>query len=982
MENRFKDMSDYFTGRSERLQRGRPGGGQGRATAYSVGQLGALARPMSAARRVLIILIENGGVDLQIPELVNALINAIPGSGLIPDSVKKKIRDFVASEINKPIRELSKELLEGVELLANRYAEAKPGTYGDVIVMRNSAASYEDLKKQLVAQSDAGKLIDLFILTHGSNDYIAVTGGISAARIRQIRTDYGKPLSIRSVYMMNCVGSSLNQAWRDIGAQTVSGTKRNNYIPEPTMFFFWKNWKGGMSFADSVTLAYQQTITLINDALRSLLGSLSLPGIDVRNLQVIKDSEPVVSGQGSLTVGSDDLDFSKSLAASATLRAVGTGLLRSLSDGGTASNSLKVSDRGIDFIKQFEGFEPKPKPDPVGHCSVGYGTLLHKGACDGRASEVPYAGGISKEDATTLLAQEVAGAEPVINQTASKQLNQDQFDALVSFVYNVGTANFQQSMLAKLLVKGDYAAVPDELKKWTKARIGSQLVDLPGLVRRRVAEAALFQTNAAESQMPWSRPAQSSRQMSVSRALVVGLEDRQKARKYGPDFRKLFQWSVPTSVVRAVEARGFKVQTIDAAVGDLNLDRYPVAITRFPNSWDAPRLLQHFIRNINQFVDTRLTEFIPYDESDAQRLVSSNPVGTVIKLDLLGPDNAAVVISAVEPQFYIVTTINTPWSGDHPVSGHRQFGYTNEEGGKTTFYTRGADRATLGFPGTEHLIFLGGEKVWESFQRKLAAFINDNGGVAEIISPFSERFDATAMREEFGRFDVAQSLSPALAMSTVAFNFNWDEVELIPQPTDVSCWAAAAAMVVGWKELLSLSPEAVAKIAGRTTATGLDPAQVKQFAREIGLAFEYPQSYTVDGFRRLLDANGPLWIGAAVPGLHAIVVTGMYEDGTNAFVRISDPWDRQVGRPGAAGAYLNAHLTGSRYIMGWEDFMREYETAATNFSTVNLQILHSGGPGGHQASRGSPSPPPGYAQSIAARGRYGGGALSRASKEV
>ena len=82
--------------------------------------------------------------------------------------------------------------------------------------------------------------------------------------------------------------------------------------------------------------------------------------------------------------------------------------------------------------------------------------------------------------------------------------------------------------------------------------------------------------------------------------MVVGLEDRQKARKYGPTYRRPVPVEpVPTSVVREIEARGFTVQTIDAAVGDLNLDRYPVAITRFPSGWDAPNLLQYFIRNIN-----------------------------------------------------------------------------------------------------------------------------------------------------------------------------------------------------------------------------------------------------------------------------------------------------------------------------------------------------------------------------------------------
>jgi len=497
-----------------------------------------------------------------------------------------------------------------------------------------------------------------------------------------------------------------------------------------------------------------------------------------------------------------------------------------------------------------------------------------------------------------------------------------------------------------------------------------------GPINRRAAEvrpecdALLRQVeacvDAAGLSEALSARAEGDRQKPVSRALVVGLEDRQKARKYGPPFQKLFQWPVPTSVVRAIEARGFKVQTIDAAVGDLNLDRYPVAITRFPEGWDASRLLQHFIRNINQFVDTDLTEFIPYDESDAQRLASSNPTSTVFKLDIAGPDNAAIVISAAEPQFYIVSTINTPWSGDHPVSGHRQFGYIVEDG-KITFYTRGADRATLGFPGTESAIFYGAEKLWESLQSKLAAFINDNGGMAEIIPPFSERFNATAMREEFGRFDVAQSLAAARAVSTDAFTVNWDEIELVPQPTDVSCWATAAAMVVGWRDRVSLSPETIAQIAGRTIATGLNPAQVEQFAREIGLVFEYPACYTVEGFRQLLETKGPLWVGAAVPSLHVIVVTGLYQDANDTFVRITDPWDRQVGSPGAPGSYLNTHSTGSRYIMRWEDFVREYETAPMTYSGVNLQILHSGSASGRVANYGFPSPPLGYAQGQAAR---------------
>ena len=462
------------------------------------------------------------------------------------------------------------------------------------------------------------------------------------------------------------------------------------------------------------------------------------------------------------------------------------------------------------------------------------------------------------------------------------------------------------------------------------------------------------------------RALNNGRRAPVSKAMVAGLEDFQKARKYGGPFRELFQWSVPASVVRAIEARGFKVQTIDAAVGDLNLDRYPVAITRFPDGWDAPSLLQHFIRNINQFVDTDLTEFTPYEESDAQLLAASNPRGTVFKLDIAGPDNAAIVISAAEPQFYIVSTINTPWSGDHPVSGHRQFGYVVEDG-KATFYTRGADRATLGFPGFESLTFYGGELLWKSFQRKLAGFINDNGGAAEIIEPFSERFNATAMRQEFGRYDVAQGLSKARSLSTSAFTVNWDEVELIPQPTNFSCWAAAGAMLMGWRDRVSLTPDTVAQACSRSTASGLMTDDNAKFADEMGFIAVPSVCYTEEGFRALLENNGPLWVSEGVPpNLHAIIVTGMYSDGGKTYVRIADPWDRAVGTPGRPGAYAPTHATGSRYIMTWDDFTRQYEAAMTG-DPPNRQILHSGNPNGLAVNTGTTSPPPGYAQSYTPR---------------
>ena len=536
---------------------------------------------------------------------------------------------------------------------------------------------------------------------------------------------------------------------------------------------------------------------------------------------------------------------------------------------------------------------------------------------------------------------------------------------------------------------------------------------------------------AAKTGLPTPR---SARRMPAA-AMVVGLEDRQKARRYARDFMDIFQWTVPASVASEIAGRGFSIQTIEAAVGDLNLDFYKVDITRFPNGWDAPRFLQQFMRHINDFLDTDRTEFIPYADSDAQRLASANPLGTVLRLDIMGPDNAAVVISDVKPQYFAVSTIHTPDTDDHPVSGHRMFGYANETG-KTVFFTRGADRTTLLPPGLQQLIFIGAEGLWESMQKKVAAFINDNGGAATIVEPFSERFNATAVREEFGHFDVAQGMAlgevdttvvrPALAngqraraarigglfagrigealelglepkaldallntldppvtaqpmsagrkagravakAQSATRSINWDEVELIPQPTDKTCWAAAGAMIIGWRDQVSLMPETVASICSRSTVAGLSPYDRATFASQIGLQTEPPQSYSSDGFYDLLTNRGPLWVskiagGGATTG-HAVVVTGMYSEGDQHYVRIADPWDRVVGAPGAPGGYANTHGTGSRYIMRYEDFQTEYELRIVG-DPPTPQILHSGGTAGRIPNTGTGAAPQGYAMAV------------------
>ena len=201
----------------------------GRHPAFSSATSWATA--MAATDRALVILVENGGVDLGIPDLVDTLLKELPGSSVIPSSY----RATLVKAVEDKIKEFTDTLMETAELAVNAYQSAKPGLYGDVVVLRNGAATLSELKTQLQALTRQQKIIDVYVLTHGGSDRICAHDDtiITGNDIRAIKTDLGRPLSIRSVYMMNCVGSTLNQAWLDAGAKCSSGSIRNNYLPSP-----------------------------------------------------------------------------------------------------------------------------------------------------------------------------------------------------------------------------------------------------------------------------------------------------------------------------------------------------------------------------------------------------------------------------------------------------------------------------------------------------------------------------------------------------------------------------------------------------------------------------------------------------------------------------------------------------------------------------------------------------------------------------
>jgi lysozyme len=148
---------------------------------------------------------------------------------------------------------------------------------------------------------------------------------------------------------------------------------------------------------------------------------------------------------------------------------------------------MKTSQRGIDLIKKYEGFKTMPYKDIVGKLTVGYGHLVIAG--DGIVAGSP----ITMGQATSLLIDDLNKAESAINYAVKVQLTQNQFDALVSFVYNLGTGAFAMSTLLKLINSGKFEDASKQFVLWDHAG----KVEVEGLKRRRLEEATLFMEKQA-----------------------------------------------------------------------------------------------------------------------------------------------------------------------------------------------------------------------------------------------------------------------------------------------------------------------------------------------------------------------------------------------------------------------------------------------------------------------------------------------------
>lgn len=229
-----------------------------------------------------------------------------------------------------------------------------------------------------------------------------------------------------------------------------------------------------------------------------------------------------------------------------------------------------------------------------------------------------------------------------------------------------------------------------------------------------------------------------------------------------PKWQALTQHILSQSLVDKLKTYSSLPQHIVNAEGPLvNLDYFPVKVTTLPNKpgggkYTAAEFLDYIRKNLNSFLDNDVSTFSPYNDLIERPIwESTNPLGALMRFDIpvglggLISQDGTVICSSYKTSDWIFTTVESPVDWNHPVSGHRQFGFETNRDGTYTFFARGVDRVTENFDlemadfFATDTPFEGGDALWTSFQNKLQEFVNNptNGGVSQKLSPVKNRPD-------------------------------------------------------------------------------------------------------------------------------------------------------------------------------------------------------------------------------------------------
>ncbi len=143
---------------------------------------------------------------------------------------------------------------------------------------------------------------------------------------------------------------------------------------------------------------------------------------------------------------------------------------------------LTISRAGLDLIESFEGFRAKSYLLKSGRYTIGFGHVAT--AREGMQ--------LTREQAEDLLKWDIKPIEDFIRQSSYTPLTQSQFDALVSFVFNIGIENYRNSDVIKYLNQGNNVAAALSISAWRKAMVNGEKIIIDALVRRRFAESSMF----------------------------------------------------------------------------------------------------------------------------------------------------------------------------------------------------------------------------------------------------------------------------------------------------------------------------------------------------------------------------------------------------------------------------------------------------------------------------------------------------------
>lgn len=185
-----------------------------------------------------------------------------------------------------------------------------------------------------------------------------------------------------------------------------------------------------------------------------------------------------------------------------------------------------ISNKGIEFIARLEGMRRRVYSDEGGLATIGIGHLLTQaelasGTIIIGSHEIPFGQGLTIDQCSELLKQDLVASAATVARAVTAGINQNQFDAMVSFVFNVGCSAFNRSTLLQCINADELKEVPGQLRKWIYVKGGIS----DGLRRRREAEIVLWNSNAEE-------------QSGVASMLKAGRIDLPERRK--PWYAKLF----------------------------------------------------------------------------------------------------------------------------------------------------------------------------------------------------------------------------------------------------------------------------------------------------------------------------------------------------------------------------------------------------------------------------------------------------------